>query len=340
MTVVYADSVFLLNMAMDYVLFLGTARLAGLPLRRGRYALAALLGGLYALAVFLPGLEAISVSPVKIGVGVLLSLVAFGGEEKLLRLILLLFGLACAMAGGVLGLSLLAGSPAPSVGGVFFTDVNGGVLLAAATAAYLLLSVVFRAAAAKGTEGRLIPVLVRIGGRTAELTALWDSGNTLRDGACGQPVLVTAPGTLDRVLPPLVRGLLKNGGLNMPETLLEPLRMAAPELRPRLIPYHAVGVAGGLLLTITTEQVEVNGTQYAGLAAALSPTPLGDGYSALWGGEIKKGGRHGSKKRMEAAAGAAGDPAGGRRALHRRQRYASAAVDEGAGSRTSGSYSG
>jgi len=336
MTVVYADSVFLLNMAMDYVLFLGTARLAGLPLRRGRYALAALLGGLYALAVFLPGLEAISVSPVKIGAGVLLSLVAFGGEEKLLRLILLLFGLSCAMAGGVLGLSLLAGGSAPVVGGVFFTDVNSGVLLAAATAAYLLLSVVFRSAAASGTEGKLIPVLVRLGGRTAELTALWDSGNTLRDGTCGRPVLVTASGSLDRNLPPSVRGLLKNGALNAPETLLEPLRLAAPELRPRLLPYHTVGLAGGLLLTVTTEWVEIDGTRHMGLPAALSPTPLGDGYSALWGGEIKKGGRHGRKKRMETAADAAGDPAGGRRALHRRQRYPSAAADKGAGIGTFG----
>ena len=44
MTVVYVDSVFLLNGAMDYLLLLCTARLAGLRLRRGRYALAAVLG--------------------------------------------------------------------------------------------------------------------------------------------------------------------------------------------------------------------------------------------------------------------------------------------------------
>ena len=38
MTVVYVDSVFLLNGAMDYLLLLCTARLAGLRLRRGRYS--------------------------------------------------------------------------------------------------------------------------------------------------------------------------------------------------------------------------------------------------------------------------------------------------------------
>ena len=55
MTVVYLDSVFLFNALLDYLLFLSTARLAGIPLRRRRYLLCGVLGGLYAAAVFLPG---------------------------------------------------------------------------------------------------------------------------------------------------------------------------------------------------------------------------------------------------------------------------------------------
>ena len=56
MTVVYVDSVFVLNGLMDYLLLLVTARLAGIPLRRRRYLLAALAGAAYAVAVFLPGM--------------------------------------------------------------------------------------------------------------------------------------------------------------------------------------------------------------------------------------------------------------------------------------------
>ena len=56
-TVVYLDSVFVLNGLMDYLLALCAARLAGVPLRRGRYVLAGVLGGAYAAAVFLPGLS-------------------------------------------------------------------------------------------------------------------------------------------------------------------------------------------------------------------------------------------------------------------------------------------
>lgn len=53
---IYIDRVFLLNLAVDYLLLLAAARLAGIPLRRLRLLLCAAGGGLYAAVVFLPGL--------------------------------------------------------------------------------------------------------------------------------------------------------------------------------------------------------------------------------------------------------------------------------------------
>lgn len=337
MTVIYVDSVFVLNMAMDYLLFLVTARLAGVTLRRGRYLLAAAAGGAYAVAVFLPGGVFLAVTPAKLAVGVLLSLLAFGGEEKLMRLILLLFAVACALAGCVLALGLLAGSAVPAVNGVFYTDVDAKVLLVAASAAYLVLTVVFRAAARHGVRGELLPVRVCIGGRITELTALWDSGNALRDPAGEQPVLVTAPGALDGSLPQELRHLLSPERLRSPADLVEPVRQTTPELRPRLLPYHAVGMSAGLLLAVRTDWVEICGTKYGGVSAALSPTVLGTGYTALWGGEVRKGGSYGEfAGKAAAAAGAAGVTAGIRYPLHRGQRHAAAAADERAGGGAAG----
>ena len=153
MTVIYIDSVFLLNALMDYLLLLCAARLAGLPLRRGRYALAALAGGAYAAAVFLPGMGFLAGTPVKIAAGVLLGLIAYGGEEKLLRLELLFFAVSCAMAGCVLGLGLLTGGGVPVARGVFYTNVDAKALVVSGTAAYALFSAVFRAAAGHGVRG-------------------------------------------------------------------------------------------------------------------------------------------------------------------------------------------
>ncbi len=337
MTVIYIDSVFTLNALMDYLLLLCAARLAGLPLRRGRYALAALAGGAYAAAVFLPGLGFLAQTPVKIAAGVLLGLIAYGGEEKLLRLLLLFFAVSCAMAGCVLGLGLLAGGGVPAVNGVFYTNVDAKALAIGGTAAYALLSVVFRAAAGHGVRGELLPVRVSIGGRTAALTALWDTGSGLR-APDGRAVLVAAPGALDAALPPEAAKLLRRRGLGAPEELLEPLRALAPALRPRLTPYRAVGTAGGLLLTVRTDWTEVNGTRYPGLTAALAPTALGMGYGALWGGPAGKGGRHGIAGKTEKATGLAGALAGGGDPLHRGQRHPAPAADPGAGGGAAGQH--
>lgn len=337
MTVVYVDSVFVLNALMDYLLVLSAARLAGIPLRRGRYLLAGLLGGAYAVAVFLPGLGFLAATPVKLAAGVLLALTAYGGEEKLLRLTLLLFAVSCALAGCVLALGLLAGGGVPVVNGVFYTDVDARVLLIASAAAYLVLTVVFRAAAGKGIRGQLVPARVCLGGRETAFTAFCDTGNSLRDPVSGQPVLVVSPGRLDGVLPREVRSLLASPAPERPAELLEPLLRAAPDLRFRLIPYHAVGVDGGLLLAVRSDWTEVAGERYAGLPVALSPTDLGTGYSALWGGAA---GRRRAHEKLEgtvaAAAGADRPAAAGRSALHRRQRHAAPAPEPGAGGSAAG----
>ena len=355
MTVVYIDSVFVLNTVMDYLLLLSAARLAGLPLRRKRYLLAALAGGAYAAAVFLPGCGFLAAMPVKLAAGVLLGLIAYGGEECLLRLLLLFFSVSCGMAGCVLGLGLLAGSGVPVVNGVFYTNVNAKVLLISSAATYIVLTVVFRAAAKHGTESRLLPIRTCIGGRTVELRGLWDSGNGLQEPGGSRSVLVVSPGGLDAVLPKEARSLLHPKALQAPEELLEPLRKAAPSLRPRLLPYHAVGTTGGLLLAIRTDWTEVAGTRYPGLTAALSPTALGTGYTALWGGTVKKEGRHcehfSVSKRQAAdlaqavnlaraegaeVSGAAWSAAGGWNTLHWRKRHPAAAAEPGAGGGAAG----
>ena len=336
MTVVYVDSVFLLNGAMDYLLLLCTARLAGLRLQRGRYALAAVLGGTYAVAIFLPGLAFLSAMPVKLAAGVLLALLAFGGEEKLLRLTLLLFAVSCAMAGCVLALGLVAGG-VPMVNGVFYTDVDARVLLIAGAAGYAVLTVVFRAAAKHAVGGELATVRVCLDGRSVSLTALLDTGSALRDPVAGQPVLVTAPGALQDILPPAASRMLTSQLLRFPAELLEPLREAAPELRACLVPYRSVGMPSGLLLAVRCDWTEVAGERYDHLLVALSPTALGEGYAALWGGPVKRRSRHGTVQRdSAAAAGPVGAAAGGNSPLYRRQRHSAAALDEGAGGRTAG----
>ena len=99
MTVVYLDRVVLLNLAVDYLLLLATARLAGLPLRRRRLALAAALGALYAAAVFLPGCRMLAHPACRLAAGVAVCRLAWRRERRPWRLTALFFLLSGALAG-------------------------------------------------------------------------------------------------------------------------------------------------------------------------------------------------------------------------------------------------
>ena len=280
MTVVYLDSVFVLNGVMDYFLLLAAAHLAGVPLRRGRFAMGALLGGLYAAAVFLPGCGVLASIPGKILSGAVMALIAYGPGRKLPRLILLLLLVSCGFAGCVLGLGLASGGM-PMANGVFYTDVDVRVLLIAAGAAYTVLTVVFRASARQAFDGVLTHVTLCWGERRSDLTALCDTGNGLRDPATGNPVLVACGGRLRELWPPELRPFLTEQALEHPAEVLA--RLTAERTRFRLIPYRAVGVSSGMLLAVRTDWCVIGGRRLERLLVALSPTELGDGFDALWG---------------------------------------------------------
>lgn len=324
-TVVYLDSVFCFNALLDYLLFLSAACLAGIPLRRRRYLLSGLLGGVYAAAAFLPGGAFLTATLVKAAVGLLLALVAFGREKRFWRLTLLTLVIACALAGSVLALGSLAGQTIPNARGIFYTDVTAKTLLLSAAGVYLVLTGLFRAAGAHGLRGELLPVRVCVLGQTVCLTALRDTGNTLRDAA-GAPVL-TAELSAFPVLADLV------GALPLTEAL-PLLRQRAPALRPQLLPIRTAG-GGGLLLSVRCDWVEADGCRTPGLRMALTSTALGSGYTALWGGEGRKK-HHGMEPLARKTAGPAGIAAAANDPLHRRQRHAAPTSDTGAGSAAAG----
>ena len=78
MTVVYVDTLFLLNLTIDYLLLRLSARICGQYVPTLRLALGALMGAVYALCAFLPQGHFLTYPPVKVAVGVALALTAFG----------------------------------------------------------------------------------------------------------------------------------------------------------------------------------------------------------------------------------------------------------------------
>lgn len=275
MTVVYIDLLFLLNLTANYLLLLGAGRVSGAVLRRWRIALSSGIGALYAAAVFLPGLHWLSGWPCRLGVGVLLPVIAYGGERRLLRVCLAFFGASAVLAGLVLAAQMLGSSALTLRGGVLYSAVDVRLLLLLLILCYCLFTLAFRRRS--GGVRELVPLTVTMGGEDVALTALVDTGHTLTDPADQRPVLVAEWQHFSRVLPPLAD----------PALPVETLRLCreAGVRGARLLSYQAVGVDCGLLLALRADCVRTGDRELGALLVALSPTAIGGGdYQALIGG--------------------------------------------------------
>ena len=120
-----------------------------------------------------------------------------------------------------------------------------------------------------------MPLQIGLGDKSANLIALKDTGNTLRDPLTGEPVLVISASVAGR-LTGLTEQQLKNPLETMASCFLPGLR---------LIPYHSIGNAGGFLLAKRFEDVVIAGKRKSTLVA-FAAEGLGNGeiFQALTGG--------------------------------------------------------
>lgn len=287
MTVVYIDRVFALNALVDYLLLLTTARLAGTTLYRLRFGLCAVLGGIYAAAVFyLPALAGIGW---KLMLGLAISLAAFCREVHPWRLSALFFLLSGGLAGLLLGVGPAIGQGGAVLQKVYYADISWPVLLGSAAGFYLLLHLVFHQGARHG-GGELMDITVSIGGRCANVRALHDTGNTLRDPIRGRPVLVAESNALRELWQPEIRKILCASAV--PELKMSQLCRCCNAPHFTLLPFSSVGQVHGLLLAVRSDYIEIAGKKLPGIWIALCETAVSDGggYHALWGGRGKEAG--------------------------------------------------
>lgn len=273
MEVIYIDSLFLLNLLIDYLLCLVSARVCGLWLRRGRYVLAAFIGAAYSVAAVLPGLGFLSARWAKLGCATLMGFAAYGRERQRIKCTAVFLAVSAAFGGAVWAVSMAGGM---SWDGKSYVPIPAKSLILAFTLCNAGIDLLFRARG-KLPERPRVPVRLRFLGKETELMALLDSGNTLTDPISGAEVMIVSP----HVLRPMLGDIAELFDGRDSVELLEALD-ALPELKGkfRLIPYSAVGTQG-LLPVFRPESVEIDGRGKDGLLAAVSPSAAGDGFDGI-----------------------------------------------------------
>jgi stage II sporulation protein GA (sporulation sigma-E factor processing peptidase) len=279
MTIIYIDSLALLNFIINYLLLLAAARVGGMGFARWRLAAAALFGAGYAVAVWMPGFGFLAGLIWKAVSCAVMTLIAFGGLKPLrvLRLGLLFIASSFALGGVVLALGLLSG--VPPTGGIPYMPVDFKTLFLTAGLSYAVLTVVFKTMGRHSAD-ETVDIHITWDGRAVNVRAFIDSGFTLTDPISGSEVVVLDHSLSKNLLPPAA-ALIDPSLLRDPAGVIELMGSLGIGNRFRLIPFRAVGTDCGFLLAFRPDTVTVGGKKRRNCLIGISPTPIAEGFDAL-----------------------------------------------------------
>ena len=249
----YVDILLIVNLAVNDILLLSTARLIRRPARKLRIYLAAALGAVSCLIIFLPPVGLFWQLAYKIGVCFLMVRIAFPWEgagafwEEFFVMFVVSFlfaGLCSWVSATFRTLGIYANNT------VVYFHISPLLLILMTTAVYALIWLYDRLRRGQIPQESLCSATASYHGRQKTFTALIDTGNSLHEPFSGRPVAVCGCGDAS----PLVESQL----LEALDTLTP---QAAVEHQIRMVPYHGVGHAG-VLPAVHLDQLSIHaGTQ-------------------------------------------------------------------------------
>ena len=257
MPVVYVDTLFLLNLSVDYLLLLLTARITGVFVRRRQLLAGAAIGAVLSVLLYFPPLPWWLMLILRGGTLAATVLPAFRSAPVLLwpRLMGTFLLLTTLLAGAVLALSG-EGGPLQMQNGTIYAQLSGAVMVVSFVTVFALTGLVLG-------KGRAAPcrhwreIRAEQGYGSVTFRVLTDSGNLLRDPVSGRQVIVVEGDTLAPLLglnPTELSRLLRE---QAPQRVLERLREACSTAF-WLLPVRTV-MQKGLMVVFRPEKLYVDG---------------------------------------------------------------------------------
>ena len=270
---VYIDVLFVLNMTVNYLLLLASAKMVDAEHSRMRLLGAAALGGVYAALVYFPSLSVLYTVVSRLLAAALMVFTAFG-FRWFFRLFLTFFVTAFAFGGAVLAAQgLFSGVDVRN--GVVYIDMTLLNVIFVSAVVYLLIELLFHRAASGRGDVRTAKAVIKNGGKALEASVLIDTGCTLSDPISGKRVILIGFSDFTGLLPADEAEIIKALRREPPSMQLQALAGCRQSSRFRLLPYSTID-RGGLLLAYRPDSVEVEGAPKAACLVACSISELND----------------------------------------------------------------
>ncbi len=192
-TVIYADILVALNMTVNYFLLRASCAVTGSDCKTVRLFLSAAAGGFFSLIIFVNGIPILLNAVIKILFLGFMVAVAFGAKTlKSFAKNCAAFFIANFVFAGVMFAvcTFVAPNRALYKNGIVYFDINIVTLVAASLFCYGILTVLSRFSRGRAPAQSIYELTVTYNRNEVKCTALYDTGNSLRDSFSGRPVVI------------------------------------------------------------------------------------------------------------------------------------------------------
>lgn len=238
-TVIYADILIAINLIVNYLLLRATSVILGAERNAVRLLISSVLGGVFSLIIFVDNIPIWLNVPIKIIFLSVMVSVAFGIKKlsDFMKNFAAFFLCNFAFAGIMLAVNVFV-SPDATVfkNGVVYFDISFVTLVAASVGCYAVLTLISKFTRSRMVHNLLYEISVMYDGKTVSGKALLDTGNNLKDGFSGKPVIIAEKSFLEKIIPA--------------DSDITKLRSF------RLIPYSTIN-SGGALPAFLAEEITV-----------------------------------------------------------------------------------
>ncbi len=258
---VYIEYVLLENIIINFIILYVTGMLTRTKTNRARLFVAALLGSLYTFHIFFPNTEFMGKFVIKFAVSILMLVVAFNPESLnfFVKQLSAFYLISFIFAGTTMGLYYILNSNLVLSNVSFRTSEELiRFLVIGISLATILIRYIFRYHRTKlNKENFLTRVTINLNNKRANLVALIDTGNSLKEPITQRPVIIAEYDAIEPILPDKLKKLYtekKELDLNVAARVMEEI---GNEIKLRLIPFKSIGNENGILIGFKPDSINV-----------------------------------------------------------------------------------
>ncbi len=252
---VYIDVLFFVNFILDAMIFLSAATLLRQRIRWWRTCVAAAVGALCSCGMFFSAIAPWLINVLALLLYILCAYIVFGfhGVKPFVKNSLITVVCAFVYGGVAFALYLYTGAGAVMTfnNGALYIDIPVFTLLLFAFVAYGAIWLVGRILKWLAPKESFAQVTLRFGEQTLCGRALIDTGNALRDGVTGAPVILCSYRFAAKILPPGLRAFVRDTHQTDIDLVEEQWRS-----RLRMVSYSSVG-GSGMLPALRADRVQI-----------------------------------------------------------------------------------